>query len=52
MYPDQDNAGRLAFVNLRRFFINHYAILKAEQLPEGIKDYSDYYIAKHGRQRS
>lgn len=50
MYPDQDNAGRQAFINLRRFFINHYAILKAEHLPEGIKDYSEYYISKHGRQ--
>lgn len=50
MYPDQDNAGRQAYVNLRRFFINHYAILKAEQLPEGVKDYSEYYITTHGRQ--
>lgn len=49
MYPDQDNAGRQAFVNLRRFFINHYAMLNAEQLPAGVKDYSEYYIAKHGR---
>lgn len=45
MYPDQDDAGRKAYVNLRRFFINHYATLKAEQLPQGFKDYSDYYIA-------
>jgi hypothetical protein len=50
MYPDQDNAGRQAYINLRRFFINHYAMLKAEQLPEGIKDYSEYYITTHGRQ--
>lgn len=49
MYPDQDNAGRQAYVNLRRFFINHYAMLKSEQLPEGVKDYSEYYITTHGR---
>lgn len=45
MYPDQDDAGIKAFVNLRRFFVNHYTTLKVEQLPEGIKDYSDYYIS-------
>lgn len=28
MYPDQDNAGQKAYMALRRFFINHYAILK------------------------
>lgn len=50
MYPDQDNAGRQAFINLRRFFINHYASFKVEYLPEGVKDYSEYYIVKYGRQ--
>lgn len=50
MYPDQDNAGRQAYINLRRFFINHYAILKAEELPEGVKDYSEYHIMMYGRQ--
>lgn len=50
MYPDQDSAGRLAYVNLRKFFINHYTMLKAEQLPEGVKDYSEYYITTYGRQ--
>lgn len=49
MYPDQDNAGKQAYVNLRKFFINQYALLKAEQLPEGIKDYSEYYINTHGK---
>lgn len=44
MYPDRDNAGKQAYINLKRFFINHYAILKAEQLPYGVKDYSEYYI--------
>lgn len=50
IYPDQDKAGREAYVNLRRFFINHYAMLKEEQLPEEVKDYSEYYITTHGRQ--
>ena len=44
MYPDQDEAGRKAFVELRRFFVNHFSTLKAEKLPEGVKDYCDYYI--------
>lgn len=48
MYPDQDEAGKLAFRNLNRFFINHYTSLKAEPLPEGMKDYSDYYTMNHG----
>ncbi len=50
MYPDRDKAGREAYVNLRRFFINHYAMLKEEQLPEEVKDYSEYYITTHARQ--
>jgi DNA primase len=50
MYPDQDNAGKQAYVKLRRFFINHYAMIKSEQLPEGVKDYSEYYISIHGGQ--
>lgn len=45
MYPDQDEAGRRAFMELRRFFVNQYATLKAEELPEGMKDYCDYYIS-------
>lgn len=43
MYPDQDEAGQLAFMELRSFFVNHYAMLKEEKLPEGVKDYCDYY---------
>lgn len=43
MYPDQDEAGQKAFVELRRFFVNNYTTVKAEKLPEGIKDYSEYY---------
>lgn len=48
MYPDQDHAGQKAYMALRRFFINHYAILKKEQLPNGVKDYSEYYVLNHG----
>ena len=43
MYPDQDEAGQRALIELRRFFVNHYTTLKMEKLPEGIKDYCDYY---------
>lgn len=50
MYPDRDNAGKQAYINLKRFFINHYATLKAEQLPDGVKDYSEYYIQMHEKQ--
>lgn len=46
MYPDQDDAGRRAFMELRRFFVNQYAMLKAEELPEGMKDYCEYYISR------
>lgn len=44
MYPDQDEAGRRAFVELRSFFVNNYSTVKAEKLPEGMKDYCDYYV--------
>ena len=45
MYPDQDEAGRRAFMEIRRFFVQHYTTVKEEQLPEGAKDYCDYYIS-------
>ncbi len=46
MYPDQDEAGRKAFMALRRFFVNNYSTVKIEKLPEGVKDYCDFYIKK------
>jgi len=46
MYPDRDNAGDGAFAKLKEFYINHYAILIKETLPEEVKDYSDYYRMK------
>lgn len=45
MYPDQDEAGQRAFMEIRRFFVQHYTTVKEEQLPEGAKDYCDYYIS-------
>ena len=45
MYPDQDEAGQRALTELRRFFVNHYTTLKMEKLPEGVKDYCDYYTS-------
>lgn len=47
MYPDRDEAGHKAFLELRRFYVNHYSTLKAEILPVGVKDYCDYYISTH-----
>lgn len=46
MYPDQDEAGQKAFMALRRFFVNHYSTVKIQKLPEGVKDYCDFYIKK------
>ncbi len=51
-YPDQDDAGRKAYTTLKRYFINHYAILKEEQLPVGVKDYCEYYIINHGKNKT
>lgn len=48
MYPDQDDAGEQAFVCLQRFFIRQLTFLKAIRLPEGFKDYSDYYKIQYG----
>ena len=45
MFPDQDEAGQRAFMELRRFFVNNYSMVKMEKLPEGAKDYCDYYIS-------
>ena len=43
MVPDSDEAGDKAFVKLQCFFINRNSFLTEEKLPEGIKDYSEYY---------
>lgn len=46
MFPDRDESGAMAYNKLRRFFINNYSAVKLESLPEGVKDYSEYYIKK------
>ncbi len=43
MYPDSDDAGYYAFAKLKKFYINHFTTITRETLPEGVKDYSDYY---------
>ena len=49
MYPDQDDVGKNAYNNLRRHFVNHYAMLKEERLPDGCKDYGEYYVMNYGK---
>lgn len=49
MYPDTDDAGQLAFRQLQSFFINLYTPLSLEELPEGVKDYSEYYMKEYGK---
>ena len=48
MYPDADEAGRRAFSELRRFFVNQYSFLTSNKLPEGVKDYCDYFVQSAG----
>lgn len=43
MFPDSDEAGERAFIKLQRFFIDRFSFLRAERLPNGVKDYSEYY---------
>ena len=45
MVPDCDEAGERAFTKLQHFFIDRFSLLKAERLPAGFKDYSEYYKA-------
>ena len=48
MYPDQDKAGKDAFINLRKYFINHFGNIREEKLPNGCKDFSEYYVSING----
>lgn len=50
MVPDGDEAGRRAFNKLQCFFINRFCSLKEVKLPEGIKDFSEYYRIHYGDQ--
>ena len=43
MIPDCDEAGQKAYNKLQRFFIDRFCSLKEVRLPEGIKDFSEYY---------
>lgn len=43
MYPDNDDAGRKAYEQLQRFFINLCVFLRCEKLPLEVSDYSEYY---------
>ena len=42
MYPDRDEPGERLFLQLQKFLPN----LKHHQLPQGCKDYSEYYLKK------
>ena len=42
MYPDRDEPGEHLFLQLQKFLPN----LKHHQLPQGCKDYSEYYLKK------
>ena len=49
MYPDNDNAGRKVFFNLKGSLIRYGAVLHKEMLPLEFKDYCDYYRIKYGK---
>ena len=49
MYPDQDAPGERAFMHLQRFFIKMSCFLRSMRLPEGTKDYSEYYKQQYGK---
>lgn len=51
MYPDRDDAGKKAYKELRRFFINHGTFIEEDLLPDGIKDYSELYLELYGNNR-
>lgn len=44
MFPDNDKAGQTAFTNLQNILIQYGSFLLREQLPDGVKDFSDYYV--------
>lgn len=51
MIPDGDEAGQRAFYKLQRFFIDRFCSLKEVRLPEGVKDYSEYYRIHYADQK-
>lgn len=46
MYPDNDEPGMNAFMALRHKLMERGCYLRREALPDGFKDYSEYYIHK------
>lgn len=46
MYPDNDEPGMNAFMALRHKLMERGYYLRRETLPDGFKDYSEYYIHK------
>jgi DNA primase len=44
MMSDQDKAGDESYIKLYRMMLRYGCILKKVSLPEGNKDYSDYYL--------
>lgn len=44
MFPDNDEAGQVAFSNIQSLLIEYGGYLYEEQLAEGFKDYSEYYL--------
>ncbi|MGL5958019.1 MAG: copper homeostasis protein CutC [Phocaeicola sp.] len=48
MFPDGDSAGRRAYEELKRYFINLSAVIQEEKLPAHLKDFSEYYLAQLG----
>lgn len=44
MYPDADEPGENLFNQLHKLLHDNYSTISRLQLPEGFKDYSDYYI--------
>lgn len=52
MYPDHDEAGRNAFLNLRSSMMRYGTLLHEESFPKDVKDYSDYYRNNYGEHKS
>lgn len=46
MYPDNDEPGMNAFMALRHKLMERGCYLRRETMPEGFKDFSEYYIHK------
>lgn len=44
MFPDNDDAGKAAFSNIQTHLIQYGGFVFREKLPEGVKDFSDYYL--------